>query len=41
MAHIALADHTDSFFIPCVTLIGPGCARQAGDRAKRLGQKRP
>ncbi|WP_438382430.1 iron-containing alcohol dehydrogenase [Asaia sp. BMEF1] len=40
MAHIALADHTDSFFIPCVTLIGPGCARQAGDRAKALGAKK-
>ncbi|WP_336763334.1 iron-containing alcohol dehydrogenase [Asaia sp. VD9] len=40
MAHTALADHTDSFFIPCVTLIGPGCARQAGDRAKALGARK-
>ncbi|GBR06684.1 iron-containing alcohol dehydrogenase [Asaia siamensis] len=40
MAHIALADHTDSFFIPCITLIGPGCAKQAGDRAKALGAKK-
>lgn len=40
MAHLAYADHTDSFFIPCVTLIGPGCARQAGSRAKALGGKK-
>lgn len=40
MAHIALADHTDSFFIPCMTLIGPGCAKQAGSRAKAMGAKK-
>ncbi|WP_035447608.1 iron-dependent methanol dehydrogenase [Asaia prunellae] len=40
MAHLALADHTDSFFIPCVTLIGSGCAKQAGSRAKALGAKK-
>lgn len=40
MAHISLADRTDSFFIPCVTLIGPGCAKETGKRAKALGARK-
>ncbi|MEK6422440.1 MAG: iron-containing alcohol dehydrogenase, partial [Burkholderia gladioli] len=37
MSYLSIADRTDSFFIPCVTLIGPGCARETGTRAKSLG----
>ena len=40
MAYQQLADQTNSFFIPCVTLIGPGCAREAGTRAKSLGGRK-
>lgn len=37
MGYLNIADRTDSFFIPSVTLIGPGCAREAGTRAQALG----
>jgi len=40
MSYLSIADRTDSFFIPCVTLIGPGCARETGTRAKSLGAKK-
>nr|WP_298281051.1 iron-containing alcohol dehydrogenase [Acidocella sp.] len=40
MSYHNIADRTDSFFIPCVTLIGPGCARETGPRAKALGAKK-
>ncbi|WP_323072024.1 iron-dependent methanol dehydrogenase [Mycetohabitans endofungorum] len=40
MSYLNIADRTDSFFIPCVTLIGPGCARETGARAKSLGAKK-
>jgi alcohol dehydrogenase len=40
MSYLNIADRTDSFFIPCVTLIGPGCARETGARARSLGAKK-
>jgi alcohol dehydrogenase len=40
MGYHNIADRTDSFFIPCVTLIGPGCAREAGTRAHALGARK-
>ncbi|WP_246792355.1 iron-dependent methanol dehydrogenase [Burkholderia perseverans] len=40
MSYLNLADRTDRFFIPCVTLIGAGCARETGTRAKSLGAKK-
>ncbi|MBV8156790.1 MAG: iron-containing alcohol dehydrogenase [Dyella sp.] len=40
MTHLNAADRIDSFFIPCVTLFGPGCARETGTRAKSLGAKK-
>src|SRR5271165_5136833 len=40
MSYHNIADRTDSFFIPCVTLIGPGCAREAGTRAQALGARK-
>lgn len=40
MSNLSSAERTDSFFIPCVTLIGPGCAHETGARAKSLGAKK-
>jgi alcohol dehydrogenase len=40
MRYLNIADRTDSFFIPCTTLIGPGCASETGTRAKSLGAKK-
>lgn len=40
MSNLSSAERTDSFFIPCVALIGPGCARETGARAKSLGAKK-
>jgi alcohol dehydrogenase len=40
MGYLNIADRTDSFFIPTVTLIGPGCAREAGTRAAALGARK-
>lgn len=40
MSYLTIADRTDSFYIPCITLIGPGCARETGTRAKALGAKK-
>ncbi|WP_321530040.1 iron-containing alcohol dehydrogenase [uncultured Desulfuromonas sp.] len=34
---MALADQTYGFFIPTVSLMGVGCAKEAGDQAKALG----
>ena len=38
--YLQLADRTDGFFIPSVTLVGPGCVKEVGPRAKMLGAKR-
>ncbi|BDB28845.1 alcohol dehydrogenase [Cupriavidus sp. TA19] len=40
MTHLNIANRVDSFFIPCVTLFGPGCARETGARAKALGARK-
>ena len=34
---MALADQTFGFFIPTVSLMGLGCAKEAGTQAKALG----
>jgi alcohol dehydrogenase len=36
---MALADQTFGFFIPTVSLMGVGCAKETGERAKSLGAK--
>jgi alcohol dehydrogenase len=36
---MALADQTYGFFIPTVSLMGIGCAKETGERAKSLGAK--
>ena len=36
---MALADQTFGFFIPTVSLMGIGCAKDAGAQAKALGAK--
>jgi alcohol dehydrogenase len=36
---MALADQTFGFFIPTVSLMGLGCAKETGDQAKALGAK--
>ncbi len=40
MALKALADQIQGFYLPCVTLMGPGCARELGHRARDLGARR-
>ena len=40
MAFKNLADKTNSFYIPCVSLFGPGCAKEVGSRAQNLGAKK-
>jgi alcohol dehydrogenase len=40
MTHLNIANRVDSFFIPCVTLFGPGCARETGARARSLGARK-
>ncbi len=40
MSNLSSAERTDSFFIPCVTLIAPGGAGETGARAKSLGAKK-
>lgn len=37
MAFTPIADHTNGFYIPCVSLFGPGCSAEIGMRAKGLG----
>jgi alcohol dehydrogenase len=40
MPVVNLADATFGFFIPTVTLMGPGCAKEVGPKAKELGAKK-
>ena len=40
MPVVNLADATYGFFIPSVTLMGPGCAKEVGAKAKELGAKK-
>lgn len=35
-----IADHTNGFYIPCVSLFGPGCSKEIGNQAKELGAKK-
>lgn len=37
MAFKKISDHTNGFYIPCVSLFGPGCSAEIGVRAKGLG----
>jgi alcohol dehydrogenase len=40
MPVVNLAETTYGFFIPSVTLMGPGCAKEVGPKAKELGAKK-
>jgi alcohol dehydrogenase len=40
MPIVNLAETTYGFFIPSVTLMGPGCAKEVGGKAKELGAKK-
>jgi alcohol dehydrogenase len=40
MPIVNLAETTYGFFIPSVTLMGPGCAKEVGPKAKELGAKK-
>lgn len=40
MAFKQIADHTNGFYIPCVSLFGPGCSKEIGNQAKDLGAKK-
>lgn len=40
MAFKNIADQTNSFYIPCVSLFGPGCAKEIGIKAQNLGAKK-
>ncbi|WLF83657.1 iron-containing alcohol dehydrogenase [Moraxella sp. ZY210820] len=40
MAFKQIADHTNGFYIPCVSLFGPGCSKEVGNQAKELGAKK-
>ena len=40
MAYKQIADQTSGFFIPCVSLFGPGCVKEVGAKAKDLGAKK-
>ena len=35
-----IADQTNGFYIPCVSLFGPGCAKEVGAKAQNLGAKK-
>ncbi len=35
-----IADQTNGFYIPCVSLFGPGCAKEVGLKAQNLGAKK-
>ena len=35
-----IADQTNGFYIPCVSLFGPGCAKEIGAKAQNLGAKK-
>lgn len=40
MAYKQISDQTSGFFIPCVSLFGPGCVKEVGSKAKDLGAKK-
>lgn len=40
MSFKQLADQTNGFYIPCVSLFGPGCAKEVGTKALNLGAKK-
>ena len=40
MAFKNIADQTNGFYIPCVSLFGPGCAKEIGGKAQNLGAKK-
>ncbi len=40
MAFKNIADQTNGFYIPCVSLFGPGCAKEIGMKAQNLGAKK-
>ena len=40
MAFKNIADQTNGFYIPCVSLFGPGCAKDVGIKAQNLGAKK-
>lgn len=40
MAFKNIADQTNGFYIPCVSLFGPGCAKEIGAKAQNLGAKK-
>jgi len=40
MAFKNIADQTNGFYIPCVSLFGPGCAKEIGNKARDLGAKK-
>ena len=40
MAFKNIADQTNCFYIPCVSLFGPGCAKEIGAKAQNLGAKK-
>ncbi len=40
MAFKQIADQTNGFFIPSVSLFGPGCAKEIGNKAIDLGAKK-
>ena len=40
MAFKNISDQTNGFYIPCVSLFGPGCAKKIGIKAQNLGAKK-
>lgn len=40
MAFKNIADQTNGFYIPCVSLFGPGCSKEIGAKAQNLGAKK-
>ena len=40
MAFKNIADQANGFYIPCVSLFGPGCAKEIGIKAQNLGAKK-
>ena len=40
MAFKNISDQTNGFYIPCVSLFGPGCSKEVGERAHNLGAKK-
>lgn len=40
MAFKNIADQTNGFYIPCVSLFGPGCAKEMEQRRRTSAQKK-